>query len=1220
MTTISANGATEAIYLRMNGSAIERSVGTLTTPSTWSAISSWPATITNTNPIATAILNVVVTQNLTISSSTGGVSGFFIAGSLYITFNGAGFDVTISGITSYPGLIRNGTSAASGRANVAVKNFTMKQLGGGSISDKGGVVCQSYFGRGVSGNSIENCTNQVSISSTNGGGGVAGAFAGYSGGSVTFTGCTNSGPSGQYTGGIAGQYAGYSGGSVTFTGCTNSGVLNSNYSAGIAGYGAGSAINAGITLSGHGSATFINCTNTSSIIGVEGGGIAGGQAGSSTSGLYNGSATFINCRHTGNLQNAYVGGITGRYAGNGIRGSATFTGCTNSGEFVSGSNNSGGIAGSEAGASSGSVTFTECTNNGPISNTGAQYSGGIAGSNAGSNLGSATFTNCTNSGVVTASNAGGIVGHQAGNNGSLNITGCTNNGTINGSQASGIASTEMCRSNGNATITDCTNNGAVSGSEATAVIGNFAGRNRATITITNCRNNGNLANGTNGGIIGANVGFNDGSSVQTIVNIINCTNTGVIATSRGGIVGGGVSANMTITNCTNSGAITASNTGGIVGEGATTNTGISIGSITITDCTNNGDITGNRAGGIVGASATNASGSVVTLTNCINNGKIGTDTSGASTSNADQAGGMSGFGAGSGGKIYFINCTNTGEVNARVGGGFAGNNIGFNGEAYFRSCLNTGIIRGISGGGIVSGGAGQGANGYVEVTNCANTGDIHTTAITGGGLVGSAGANVSVSNSYNTGAVNGLGCGGIVGDQFAGSATRNGAQITNCYSTGVINATYAGGIFGSNASGSAFGGIGSSVYTTSVSNCYSLGNMIANSCGIGYTCVSSNKVTLTNCYSYGTLVTAGSGIILNIQPLSISNVYVANGTWTDASANANLTSTPTGTGIAIGQATTWTSLSANVPYLRSNFFSLTGSEIFPQIYTPNSISTADNGSSVPGLYQPGVYSFANTSQVDKTFTAKVYAIGGTTPKYYGYGYTTYSINNTNGGTGRPITATINGTTGVISFILPYPCFLEGTKILCFENNQEVYRPVESLRKGDLVKTIYNGYLPIHMIGTSPMYNPNNDDRIASRLYKCSKENYPTLIEDLYITGCHSILVPWLTYVQGQMTIATLGKLFVTDKHCRLMAWVDEKAEPYTKGGMYNIYHIALENDDYYMNYGIYANGLLVESCSKRYLTEMSNMRVVGEEDSRVKESETQTETLFPKMTNLIESC
>jgi hypothetical protein len=179
---------------------------------------------------------------------------------------------------------------------------------------------------------------------------------------------------------------------------------------------------------------------------------------------------------------------------------------------------------------------------------------------------------------------------------------------------------------------------------------------------------------------------------------------------------------------------------------------------------------------------------------------------------------------------------------------------------------------------------------------------------------------------------------------------------------------------------------------------------------------------------------------------------------------------------------------------------------------------------------------------------------------------------------------------------PYPCFLEGTKILCFENNEEVYRPVESLRKGDLVKTIYNGYVPVCMMGTTTLYNPGNDYRVANRLYKCPKERYPTLFEDLYITGCHSILVPSMTDDQWENTKAVNGDVFVTDNHFRLIACADEKAEPFNNDGYFSIYHIALEHSDKYMNYGIYANGLLVETCSKRYLSELSGMRILGEEE------------------------
>lgn len=69
----------------------------------------------------------------------------------------------------------------------------------------------------------------------------------------------------------------------------------------------------------------------------------------------------------------------------------------------------------------------------------------------------------------------------------------------------------------------------------------------------------------------------------------------------------------------------------------------------------------------------------------------------------------------------------------------------------------------------------------------------------------------------------------------------------------------------------------------------------------------------------------------------------------------------------------------------------------------------------------------------------------------------------------------------------------------------------------------------------------------------------------------------------------LGKVYVTDKHYRLPACVDKRSEPYPVGGTHRIYHFALENPDYYMNYGVYANGMLVESSSRRYISEIANM-------------------------------
>jgi hypothetical protein len=174
-----------------------------------------------------------------------------------------------------------------------------------------------------------------------------------------------------------------------------------------------------------------------------------------------------------------------------------------------------------------------------------------------------------------------------------------------------------------------------------------------------------------------------------------------------------------------------------------------------------------------------------------------------------------------------------------------------------------------------------------------------------------------------------------------------------------------------------------------------------------------------------------------------------------------------------------------------------------------------------------------------------------------------------------------------------PCFKEGTKILCLTPQmKEEYIPIENIRKGHLVKTSLNGFVPVCMIGKSGISNPGGDERIKNRLYKCSKTKYPELFEDLYITGCHSILVNQLSESEREKTMEALGDIFITDRKYRLMAYLDERSEPYTETGRYTIWHMALENNDYFMNYGIYANGLLVESTSKRYMKELSGLKLI----------------------------
>jgi hypothetical protein len=133
-----------------------------------------------------------------------------------------------------------------------------------------------------------------------------------------------------------------------------------------------------------------------------------------------------------------------------------------------------------------------------------------------------------------------------------------------------------------------------------------------------------------------------------------------------------------------------------------------------------------------------------------------------------------------------------------------------------------------------------------------------------------------------------------------------------------------------------------------------------------------------------------------------------------------------------------------------------------------------------------------------------------------------------------------------------------------------------------------------MIGKKQIYHEASKIRIKDQLYKCSQTEYPEIFEDLIITGCHSILIDeFFSEEQREKTIEfNNNRVFITDDNYRLPACFDERASVYETAGTYTIYHLALENDDYYMNYGIYANGLLVETCSKRYLKEISNMILI----------------------------
>jgi len=192
-----------------------------------------------------------------------------------------------------------------------------------------------------------------------------------------------------------------------------------------------------------------------------------------------------------------------------------------------------------------------------------------------------------------------------------------------------------------------------------------------------------------------------------------------------------------------------------------------------------------------------------------------------------------------------------------------------------------------------------------------------------------------------------------------------------------------------------------------------------------------------------------------------------------------------------------------------------------------------------------------------------------------------------------------GTSGTPSYLWfnqepPYPCFLEGTKI----ETERGLVEVQHLRKGDKIKTFQDGFKRIKHIGTRPIRHGVSQERIKDQLYVCPKSLFPEATEDLVVTGCHSLLIDreFHDEKERQEVIRVNGETYVTDGMWRFPACILKGlTHVYPHAGTYNIYHLALENKDYYMNYGIYANGILAETSSIRYMRELSNMKFIGED-------------------------
>jgi len=173
---------------------------------------------------------------------------------------------------------------------------------------------------------------------------------------------------------------------------------------------------------------------------------------------------------------------------------------------------------------------------------------------------------------------------------------------------------------------------------------------------------------------------------------------------------------------------------------------------------------------------------------------------------------------------------------------------------------------------------------------------------------------------------------------------------------------------------------------------------------------------------------------------------------------------------------------------------------------------------------------------------------------------------------------------VVTPISDPSCFNEGTKILCLNKNlDEEYIPIENLRKGDLVKSYKHGYRKIDLIGKNPMIN--NPEKFNECMYKMEKTEDNGLLEDLIVTGGHSILVDDLGDLKEENDKIFGSTQMIDDKYL-LLSVLSNDFVKLENIELYTYYHFILENDgNNYKRYGVWANGILTETPSKNQFTD-----------------------------------
>ena len=191
------------------------------------------------------------------------------------------------------------------------------------------------------------------------------------------------------------------------------------------------------------------------------------------------------------------------------------------------------------------------------------------------------------------------------------------------------------------------------------------------------------------------------------------------------------------------------------------------------------------------------------------------------------------------------------------------------------------------------------------------------------------------------------------------------------------------------------------------------------------------------------------------------------------------------------------------------------------------------------------------------------------------------------------------TDGSIDVVpLDQNCFAEGTKIMVLDPTTKIskYVRVETLRPGHQVVTYKHGPVKILSILSNINIPLKCDTHSSVRnsckllanasLYMLRPEDHPELKEPLYLTGGHSLLKVYLTKEEKRdmATIDWPSHFYKVDGLWKLLSQFNKWSVPVERRT--KVYNLILEQSDMndrFKNYGIYANGMLIESCNLEHL-------------------------------------